>query len=52
MLLQLSDEGGAFHKYPEQAFRDLWRSTGGDWDANPWVWVVEFKKVKPCSRRP
>ncbi|RDL13560.1 hypothetical protein [Pseudomonas jessenii] len=27
------------------AFRDLWKSTGGDWEANPWVWVVEFKQV-------
>lgn len=26
-------------------FEDLWRSTGGDWDANPWVWVIEFKPV-------
>jgi hypothetical protein len=32
--------------YPA-AWRDLWNSTGGDWDANPWVWVVEFKPVKP-----
>lgn len=32
--------------YPA-AFRDLWNSTGGDWDANPWVWVVEFKRVEP-----
>ncbi|MFJ2710914.1 hypothetical protein ACIOZM_08470 [Pseudomonas sp. NPDC087346] len=29
------------------AFRNLWKSTGGDWDANPWVWVVEFKRVSP-----
>ncbi|MEB3840523.1 hypothetical protein [Pseudomonas guariconensis] len=29
------------------AFADLWRSTGGDWDANPWVWVVEFKRIEP-----
>ncbi|HCF3253698.1 hypothetical protein ACM7ZY_28390 [Pseudomonas aeruginosa] len=29
------------------AFADLWRSTGGDWDANPLVWVVEFKRVTP-----
>ncbi|POA50342.1 hypothetical protein C1893_01965 [Pseudomonas sp. MPR-ANC1] len=29
------------------AFRNLWKSTGGDWDANPWVWVVEFKRVQP-----
>ncbi|SED31249.1 hypothetical protein SAMN05216205_4879 [Pseudomonas mohnii] len=28
-------------------FADLWTSTGGDWDANPWVWVVEFKRVTP-----
>jgi len=29
------------------AFGNLWNSTGGDWDANPWVWVVEFKRVTP-----
>lgn len=40
-----SDEGGACHKYPVPAFRDLWQSVGGDWEANPWVWVVEFKRV-------
>lgn len=27
-------------------FRDLWTSTGGDWDSNPWVWVIEFIRVK------
>lgn len=27
-------------------FRELWASTGGDWDANPWVWVVEFRRVE------
>lgn len=32
--------------YPA-ASRKLWESTGGDWDANPWVWVVEFKRVTP-----
>ncbi|WP_443693945.1 hypothetical protein [Pseudomonas sp.] len=42
-----SDEGGACHKYPIPAFRDLWQSVGGNWDANPWVWVVEFKRVTP-----
>lgn len=30
--------------YPA-AWRELWESTGGDWDANPWAWVVEFKRV-------
>ncbi|MFJ2455410.1 hypothetical protein ACIOWK_27360 [Pseudomonas protegens] len=28
-------------------FAVLWNSTGGDWDANPWVWVVEFRRVQP-----
>ncbi|AHZ69163.1 hypothetical protein OU5_2084 [Pseudomonas mandelii JR-1] len=28
-------------------FAGLWQSTGGNWDANPRVWVVEFKQVKP-----
>ena len=28
-------------------FAGLWQSTGGDWNANPWVWVVEFKRVTP-----
>jgi len=29
------------------AWRHLWEVTGGDWAANPWVWVVEFKRVQP-----
>lgn len=32
--------------YPA-AWKELWNSTGGNWDANPWVWVVEFKRVTP-----
>jgi hypothetical protein len=30
-----------------KAFAGLWDSVGGDWNANPWVWVVEFKRVIP-----
>lgn len=26
-------------------FRHLWESTGGDWAANPWVWVIDFKRL-------
>ena len=29
------------------AFGNLWNSVGGDWGANPWVWVVEFERVTP-----
>lgn len=32
-------------KSPAFAFQDLWIGTRGDWDTNPWVWVVEFKRV-------
>ncbi|WP_421526344.1 hypothetical protein [Pseudomonas yamanorum] len=30
-----------------KAFAGLWDSVGGNWNANPWVWVVEFKRVTP-----
>lgn len=32
---------------PRFAFANLWIKTGGDWDANPWGWVVEFKRITP-----
>lgn len=25
------------------SFASLWQSIYGDWDTNPWVWVIEFK---------
>ena len=32
---------------PRRAFRFLWQSIIGpeSWDENPWVWVIEFKRV-------
>jgi len=27
-------------------FQTHWASTGGDWDSNPWVWVIAFKRVE------
>lgn len=48
-------EGGTFHvtglgcasDSAAGSFRRLWESINGPdaWDANPWVWVIEFKRV-------
>ncbi|ENG4187403.1 ASCH domain-containing protein [Providencia rettgeri] len=34
--------------YGFQAWQDTWRSIYGEesWNNNPWVWVIEFKKVE------
>ena len=29
-----------------RAFSELWETTGGDWAANPWVWVIDFKRIE------
>lgn len=34
---------------PIGSFRSLWESTGGDWQANPWVWVIDFKRIEKVA---
>lgn len=33
---------------PREEFEQLWREINGaaSWDANPWVWVVEFQRIE------
>jgi hypothetical protein len=37
---------GCYGDTAKASFRGIWESTGGDWSANPWVWVIEFKRVE------
>lgn len=30
---------------PREWFAEVWKSTGGDWVANPWVWAIDFKRI-------
>ncbi|WDZ97932.1 hypothetical protein Herbaro_09180 [Herbaspirillum sp. WKF16] len=34
---------------PRDSFRSLWQSINGrdSWAANPWLWVVEFRRIEP-----
>ena len=41
------EDGKHYFASPIDSFASLWSSVGGDWEANPWVWVVEFKRVTP-----
>lgn len=40
---------GCYGDTAKASFRGIWESTGGDWNANPWVWVIEFKRVEVAA---
>lgn len=44
------DDGGDFFHSPTEDFKVLWDNLnakrGYGWDANPWVWVVAFRRVE------
>lgn len=37
--------GYIYNATVQEHFRYIWENTGGDYFANPWVWVITFKRI-------
>lgn len=48
IAFRTSRESKRRYSSPQECFKDLWQSIYGEesWQANPWVWVIEFKRVE------
>lgn len=47
--IPIAEYGGRVAMTERQAFSNIWNSLNAKrapWDSNPWVWVIEFKKVE------
>ena len=44
-LAWIQDKNGGLCKFAH--WGEYWNSIYGTWDANPWVWVYEFRRIKP-----
>ena len=40
-----------FFDSANKSFESLWKKINGaeSWNSNPWVWVIEFKRIEPCQ---
>lgn len=44
-------KAAGFRSSEKLMFKHLWEPIDGpdSWDANPWVWVVKFKRINPLA---